>query len=114
MQYRRTPLAGGYSPSELLTGRQIPTKIDVLLPSPAYAAQRRQLNETPHPFKLRGNQDENPYQVGMPCYALKEGQHTRYNPRWVPAEIAKVYGTRSVRVRVLSNRARSVTTTLRL
>ena len=54
MQYRRTPLAGGYSPSKLLTGRHIRTKIDALLPSPAYAVQRRQLKETPRPSKLRG------------------------------------------------------------
>ena len=57
MQYRHTLLAGGYSPSELLTGRQIRTKIDVLLASPAYAAQRRQLKQTPHPSKLLGSQD---------------------------------------------------------
>ena len=106
MQYWGTPIAGGYSPSKLLTGRQIRTKIDVMLTSPAQAEQRRKLKETPHPSKLRRNQDENPYQVGMPCYALEEGQHARNNPRWVPAEIEKVYGTRSVRVRVLSNGAR--------
>ena len=35
MQYRRTPLASGYSPSEILNGRQIRCKIDILLPSPA-------------------------------------------------------------------------------
>ena len=64
------------------------------------------MKETPHPSKLRGNQDENPYQVGMPCYALEEDQHACYSPRWVPAEIGKVYGTRGVRVRILSNEAR--------
>ena len=42
MQYRRTPLAEGYSPSELLNGRQIRTRIDALLPSPAHMAQSRQ------------------------------------------------------------------------
>ena len=42
MQYRRTPLASGYSPSELLNGRQIRTKIDTLLPSPAHKAQGQQ------------------------------------------------------------------------
>ena len=87
MQYRRTPLAGGYSPCDLLTGRQIRTEINVLLPSPAYAAQRRQLKEIPRPSKLRGNQDKNPYQFCMPCYALEEGQHARNNPQWVPADI---------------------------
>ena len=43
MQYRRTPLADTYSPSELLNGRQIRTKIDVLLPSPAHLAQGKQV-----------------------------------------------------------------------
>ena len=38
MQYRRTPLPCGYSPSELLNGRQIRTAIDVLIPSPAHQA----------------------------------------------------------------------------
>ena len=36
MQYRRTPLAVGYSPSEFLNGRQIRSKIGILLPSPAH------------------------------------------------------------------------------
>ena len=31
MQYRRTPLASGYSPSEILNGRQIRCKIDIFL-----------------------------------------------------------------------------------
>eukprot|EP00731_Ephydatia_muelleri_P019387 Em0012g212a len=42
MQYRRTPLAEGYSPSEILNGRQIRSKIDILLPSPAHIAQGKQ------------------------------------------------------------------------
>ena len=42
MQYRRTPLESGYSPSELLNGRQLRCKIDTLLPSPAHVAQSRQ------------------------------------------------------------------------
>jgi len=42
IQYRRTPTASGYSPSELLTGHQIRTKLDLLLPSPAHRAQGKQ------------------------------------------------------------------------
>lgn len=42
MQYHRTPLADTYSPSELLNGRQIKTKKDVLFPSPLHIAQRIQ------------------------------------------------------------------------
>ncbi|XP_062507885.1 uncharacterized protein K02A2.6-like [Corticium candelabrum] len=45
MQYRRSPLANRYSPSELLNNRQIRTKIDTLLPSPAHEAQERQARE---------------------------------------------------------------------
>jgi len=45
LQYRRTSLADGYSPSELPNGQQIRAKIDALLPSPAHAAQGRQARE---------------------------------------------------------------------
>ena len=45
MQYRRTPLADGYSPSELLNGQQIRAKIDTLLPSSAHMAQGWQARE---------------------------------------------------------------------
>ena len=40
-----TPRSKGYSPSELLNGRQNRTKIAVLLPSPAHAAQVKQARE---------------------------------------------------------------------
>ena len=45
IQYRRTPLACGYSPSELLNGRQIRTAIDILIPSLAHQAQGRQYKQ---------------------------------------------------------------------
>ena len=45
MQYRRTPLSLGYSPSQPLNGRQIRAKIDVLLPSPAHITHGKQANE---------------------------------------------------------------------
>jgi len=45
--YRRTPLLTGYSPSELLNGHQIRTKIDTLLPSPAHTAQGNQRKKLP-------------------------------------------------------------------
>ena len=41
LQYRRTPLDSGYSPSELLNGRQIRSKLDALSPSPAHTARRQ-------------------------------------------------------------------------
>ena len=39
MQYQRTPLLSGYSPNELLNGRQILTKLDAMVLSPAHVAQ---------------------------------------------------------------------------
>ena len=42
MQFRRTLNSSGYSPSELLNSRQIGTKIDTLLPSPAHVSQGKQ------------------------------------------------------------------------
>ena len=45
MQYRRTPTSCGYSPSEMLNSRQIRTRIDTLLPSPAHTVQGKQARE---------------------------------------------------------------------
>ena len=45
MQYRRMPLNTGFSPSQLLNGHQIRTKIDSLLLSPAHIAQERQATD---------------------------------------------------------------------
>ena len=39
MHYRRTPLLSGYSSSDLLNGRQIRTKMDAMVPSPAHVTQ---------------------------------------------------------------------------
>lgn len=102
MQYRRTPLAEGYSPSELLNGRQIRTKIDALLPSPAHMAQGRQAK-----LAAQSQGKENPervtpiYSVGTPCYALYYGPRHERDPRWVPAVVTKVFGSRTVNVRVV-------------
>ena len=98
MQYRRTPLASGYSPSELLNGRQIRTKRDILLPSPAHTAQGKQAREATKSqtvAKLKYT-----YSVGTPCYALYCGPRRDKDPRWVPATVIKVHGSRSVNVRV--------------
>ena len=45
MQYRKTPLLLGYSASELLNGRQIRTKLDAKVSSPAHATQGMQAKE---------------------------------------------------------------------
>ena len=96
MQYRRTPLSHGLSPSELLNGRQIRTDIDVLLPSPAHMAQERQSKSQ---TKGAINQVQPAYKVGTPCYALYCGPRQTNTPRWVPAFITKVHGTRTFTVR---------------
>ena len=101
IQYRRTPRSEGYSPSELLNGRQIRTKIDVLLPSPAHAAQGKQAREaTKSQAQEAPNRVAPIYSVGTPCYALYCGPRQEKDPRWVPAVVTKVFGSRSVSVRV--------------
>ena len=74
MQYRRTPTSCGFSPSELLNSRQLPTRIDSLLPSPAHIAQGRQSKET---SKSQMTPDSGgvakvtrQYKAGDPAYAL--------------------------------------------
>ena len=102
MQYRQTPRAEGYSPSELLNGRLIRTRIDILLPSPAHTAQGKQAREA-----TKSQAQEVPpervtpiYSVGTPCYALYCCPRREKEARWVPAVVTKVFGTRSVNVRV--------------
>ena len=98
MQYRRTPLTIGYSPSELLNGRQIRTKIDTLLPSPVHEAQEQQARQVTKSQTV--TKVEYVYQVGSPCYALYCGPRRNKEPRWVAATVTKVYGSRNVNVRV--------------
>ena len=105
MQYRRTPLDSGLSPSELLNGRQIRTKLDALVPSPAHTAQGKQARKA---VKDQGKEQNitvktttYTYRVGAPCYALYCGPKRNKSPRWIPAVVIKVFGTRSVNVRVL-------------
>ena len=104
MQYRRSPLASGYSPSELLNYRQIRTKTDTLLLSPAHKAQERQaLEATKSQVKHLQSMVHNVhrhYQVGAPCYALYCGPRRTSAPSWVPATVIKVHGSRSVNVKV--------------
>ena len=101
MQYRRTPNSTGYSPSELLNSRQIRTKIDILLPSPAHIAQGKQTR-----VATKSQQQEmvakvaHTYNIGDPVYALYFGPRRDKEPRWVPAVITKRKGTRTMNVRV--------------
>jgi hypothetical protein len=102
IHYRRTPFATGYSPSELLNGRQIRTLIDTLAPSPAHQSQALQQKQmrNKNERQLRPTQPGK-YRVGSPCYALYCGPKRDKDPRWVPAIVTKVRGSRSVHVRVI-------------
>ena len=105
MQYRRIPFASGLSPSELLNGRRIRTKIDTLVPSIPHLLQGRQSKQA---SKYSNAEDsevvskvEHHYSLGDPCYALYFSPRRDRDPRWVPAIVTKVHGTRSVNVRVI-------------
>ena len=68
MQYRRTPTTSGYSPSELLNNRQLRTKIDTLIPSPAHIAQGKL--KVNNPFETKRN---HMFKAGDDCYTLHFG-----------------------------------------
>ena len=104
VQYRRTPLAKGYSPSEILNGRQIRSKIDILLPSQAHIAQGKQAKSaTKSQLSERHQHFEKvtqTFRIGSPCYALYCGPRREKEPKWVPAVVRKVFCSRSFNVRV--------------
>ena len=101
MHFHRTPNSSGYSLSELLNSRQIRTKIDTLLLSPAHTAQGKQAKEASKYqqkeiiFKVARS-----YNVGDPVYALYFGPRKDKEGRWVPSVIVKCKGSRSFNVRV--------------
>ena len=101
MQYRRIPFASGLSPSELLNGRRIRTKIDTLVPSIPHLLQGRQSKHSNAEDSEVVSKVEHHYSLGDPCYALYFGPRRDRDPRWVPAIVTKVHGTRSVNVRVI-------------
>ena len=105
MQYRRIPFASGLSPSELLNGRKIRTKIDTLVPSIPHLLQGRQSKQASKHSNAEDSEVvskvEHHYALGDPCYALYFGPRRDRDPRWVPAIVTKVHGTRSVNVRVI-------------
>ena len=105
MQYRRIPFASGLSPSELLNVRRIRTKIDTLVPSIPHLLQERQSRQASKHSNAEDSEVvskvEHHYSLGDPCYALYFGPRRDRDPRWVPAIVTKVHGTRSVNVRVI-------------
>ena len=109
MQYHRTPTGSGYSPSELLSNRQIRTKIDTLLSSPAHIAQGKQAKgAAKSQSRETVSRLTTTYDVGDPCYgsppppsrALYYGPRRDNEPRWVDAMVTKHFGSRTVNVRV--------------
>ena len=105
MQYRRMPTSCGYSPSELLMSRQIRTRIDTLLPSPAHIAQGKQAKVATKSqmTETQGTvaRVTRTFKTGDPVYAMYCGPHRDKQPRWVPGVITKATGTRCFKVKIL-------------
>lgn len=105
MQYRRTPTSCGFSPSELLMSRQIRTRIDSLLPSPAHIAQGKQAKQSDDQRNAANPggvaKVTKQYKVGDSVYAVYFGPHRDKHPRWVPAVVTKSMGTRCFNVKVI-------------
>ena len=98
MQYYRMPLPFAYSPTELLNGWQIPTKIDTLLLLPVHKAQEYHASEATKSQTL--SKVKPAYSVGGPCCALHCGPRHDKVPRWIPATVVKLFGSKSIHVRV--------------
>lgn len=102
MHYRRTPTSSGLSPSELLNGRQLRTKLDTLMLSPAHVAQSKQAKEATISQCREGvAKVAHSYAEGDAVYALYYGPQRDRDPRWVPAVVLKRLGTRCLNVRVV-------------
>ena len=88
-----------------MNGRQIRIAINILIPSPAHRAQGRQWKHTTMTAERRTKERSiQQYKVGMPFgmpfHALYCGPRRDTDPRWVPATVTKVFGTRRVNVKV--------------
>ena len=95
-------LGVGINHSELFQGQQIRSKLDALFPSLAQAAQGKQAREATNSQMQENSQLVTKvtyhYSVGTPCYALYYGPRCNQHPRWVPAVVTKVLGTRTINV----------------
>ena len=93
MMYRRTPTATGFSPSELLNGRQIRTRIDALAPSTAQFAQIQQKRQTK-------TIEARTFEVGDYVYArCFQPVTSTATERWTEAVVVKK-GSRNYTVKV--------------
>ncbi|KAK3722834.1 hypothetical protein RRG08_040217 [Elysia crispata] len=102
MMYRRTPLAIGLSPSEILNGCQIRSLIDILKPSPVRIAQGRQSQTTRAETTSSSSVAKvlHSYKASTPVYAAYYGTRSDKDPRWVPAIVKKPSGARTILVHV--------------
>ena len=102
LQYRHTPLSSGYSPCELLHGRQIQSKLDALFPLPPHVAQGKQARDaTKDQLQEKSHLISKVtylYSVGTPRYAMYYGPivPTSYNLR--EKRVLNVFDTHSERV----------------
>ena len=92
LMYRRTPAHCGYSPSELLNGRQIRTHIDALIPVPLQL-----------PLPKKSIKKICSFKIGDPVYAIYYGPRRNRDARWVPGVIVQARGTRLFHVRIVPN-----------
>ncbi|GFR83010.1 transposon Tf2-9 polyprotein [Elysia marginata] len=89
MLHRRTPLASGTSPSELLNGRQIRTKRDIIIPAQTKTSPRvREEPSSARRFRKDG-----------PCFALSYKRGLRDG--WKPAVVTANLGHKYFEVRVV-------------
>ena len=99
-QCRRIAFSSGLSPSELLNGKQ-----DTLAPAIPHllqGIQSRQASKHPNAEDSEViSKLEYHYKLGASCYALNLDPKRDRDPRWVPAVITKIHGTRSVNVTVI-------------
>ena len=95
-QNRSTPTGSGFSVIQLLDGRQIRTKLDAILLSPAHIMQDKQTRAISSNDNL--HHPINNFKAGDHCFALYFGRKQTKNPRWVPAVAIKQTGTYTIEV----------------
>ena len=96
MAYRLTPQSTtGMSPSQLLLGRRIRSRLDLLAPSVREKVEHRQLQQKIVHDKLKVRKA---FEKGEKVYARNFGTNT--GQKWIPGEIEEVTGPVSVMVKL--------------
>ena len=90
--YRRTPLSSGYSPAEIMFGRQIRGPIDVILPNPVQQWQG-QVGNNVNPNK------ERKFQTSGGSNSVRSGIYCKQTRMVGTATVVEVRGPRSVTVK---------------